>query len=426
VTLLILRGHKHSLQNSLNKFFSGIGKVFRVPTSSALCQARQKIKPEVFQCLNESTCDDFYSLYEKDGLVRRWWGKRLLACDGTFLNLPDNEQTRKEFFLQTNQYKNGAAVQALSCVLYDLLNGLVLSATLGTRTGEQIPLVEQLWEKTQAGDILILDRRYADFKVLASAVASRRDVVIRLPKNSFKEARPLFIKEESGLKEKVVELKCQPRARKYAREHGLPESVRVRFIRVELKDGEVEVLVTTFLDKEQYPASEFKELYGMRWGEETIIGRVKNIFEAERFSGTSPLAIKQDYYGVLFLATLESVLAVPDQRALMEKMRQQQERREARTIEDKAEEDIQSGREEKVVVGQPQVNHAVSYIALLDRVVDLLMGKRSEENILKELHHLFRTSPTRVRPGRDFERKPERKHMAKRLRWHKYGKKIIA
>jgi hypothetical protein len=416
------------LQNSLNKFFSGIGKALKVPTASAFCQARQKLRPEVFEHLTNFVCENFYSFYEKDGLVQRWRGRRLLACDGTYLNLPDNEETRAEFFLQTNQYKGCEAVQALTCVLYDLLNGLALSATLGTRTGETMPLLEQLWEKTKPGDILLLDRGYADYRVLATAAAaaSGRDVVIRIPKNSFKEARPLFLKGEGIPTEKIVELKCPWKERTYVREHGLPESLRVRFIRVELEDAEVEVLATTLLDSEQYPAPEFKWLYGKRWGEETFFDRLKNIFEVERFSGTSPLAIRQDYYGVLFLATLESVFAASDQRVLIEKSQQRQQQREA-----KAEEKRQAGKETEVAprkrpVTQPQVNRATSYVALLDHVVELLLGDGSTEEVLEKMHHLFRTSPTRVRPGRSFERKPEKNNRAQLLRWHKYGKKIIA
>jgi hypothetical protein len=312
-------------------------------------------------------------------------------------------------------------------VLFDLLNGLALSATLGTRTGETMPLLEQLWEKTKPGDSLLLDRGYADYRVLASAAAaSGRDVVIRIPTNSFKEARPLFIKETGIPTEKIVELKCPRKERKYVREHGLPESLTVRFIRVELEDAEVEVLATTLLDSEQYPAAEFKWLYGKRWGEETFFDRVKNIFEVERFSGTSPVAIRQDYYGVLFLATLESVFAASDQRALIEKSRQRQQQREA-----KAEAERQAGKDTEVAprkgqVTQPQVNRATSYVALLDHVVELLLGDGSTEEVLEKMHHLFRTSPTRVRPGRNFERKPEERHRPQRLRWHKYGKKIIA
>ena len=305
------------MQNALNKLFSALGKVFSVPTASALCQARQKLNPEIFQYLNEIVCTDFYTLSEEEE-VQRWRGHRLIACDGTYLNLPDNPETRSEFFLQTNQFKQGSAVQALACVVYDLLNGLALCATLGTRTGgEKMPLMEQMWEKTEASDILVLDRHYASFALLAWAVETGREVVVRLPRSGFKEARPL-LQKGSKIKEKVVEIKCPVTSLSFVREHQLAERLTVRFIRVPLESGEIEVLATTLVDANEYPTHEFKWLYGKRWLEETFFNRVKNIFEVERFSGESPVAIKQDFYGVLFLASMESALASSDQKLLIE------------------------------------------------------------------------------------------------------------
>jgi hypothetical protein len=46
-------------------------------------------------------------------------------------------------------------------------------------------------------------------------------------------------------------------------------------------------------------------VYGWREGGETYYDRLKNIFEVERFSGRSVLSIEQDFYGVIFLATLQ-------------------------------------------------------------------------------------------------------------------------
>src|SRR5205823_5334117 len=100
---------------------------------------------------------------------------------------------------------------------------------------------------------------------------------------------------------------------------------------------------------------------------------LKNIFEAERFSGQSVLAIKQDFYGVLFLASLESILSKPDEAAL------------------------QAEAQERQTQTTPQVNHAVSYVALVERVVQLLVGQQSVDEVLNELHHLFRKNPTRAR-----------------------------
>jgi Transposase DDE domain len=416
LVLLILRGHKLSLQNALNKLFSALGKVFSVPTASALCQARQKLNPEIFQYLNEIVCTDFYTLSEEEE-VQRWRSHRLIACDGTYLNLPDNSETRSEFFLQTNQFKQGSAVQALACVVYDLLNGLALCATLGTRTSETKPLLEEMWEKTEASDILILDRHYASYALLAWAVETGREVVVRLPRSGFKEARPL-LQKGSKTEEKVVQIRCPVTSLSFVREHQLAERLTVRFIRVPLESGEIELLATTLLDANEYPTHEFKWLYGKRWLEETFFNRVKNIFEVERFSGTSPVAIKQDYYGVLFLASMESALANSDQKLLIEEAeaRKLQRGRRRRAGEEDEEGDSR----------EPQVNHAVSYLALLERVVELLMSSKSEEKILQEIHHLFRMNPTRARPGRRYDRPEEKSRRAQLLRHHKYVKKIIA
>lgn len=416
VTLLILRGHKVSLQNGLNKFFTALGEVFKVPTASAYSQARQKLDPEVFEYLRETMVADFYELYGAEGLVQKWREHRVLACDGTILNVMDNPQTRAEYFVQTNQPGYTVAVQAQSCVLYDLLNQVVVGATLGTRTGEKEHLLEKLGPQLERGDLLVLDRLYADYKILAQGVASGWEVVVRLPKNSFKESRALFKTGAKVPREKEITLICPEKARTYVRAHGLPESVTVRLVRVELKGGTIEVLATTLRDASKYPAAEFKALYGWRWREETFFDRIKNIFEAERFSGISPRVIQQDYFGVLFLASFASILAVTDQTALAQKSPAPPE---------------PPGKAAAVPVMQPragtrQVNQSICYVALIERVVEILLKKGSEEKVLDELHHLFRTAPIRARPGRSYPRTMSQKRFRQQIRWHKYGKKVIA
>ena len=66
VVVMILSGKKLSLQNALNKFFSVLGEVFQVPTGSAYCQAKQKVKPEIFVHLTEQLNAEYYRLYGAD------------------------------------------------------------------------------------------------------------------------------------------------------------------------------------------------------------------------------------------------------------------------------------------------------------------------------------------------------------------------
>jgi hypothetical protein len=72
VVVLIVSGHKVSLQNAVNKFFSAVGEVWRVVTASAYSQARQKVQPEVFVHLNEVACEEYYTRYGAEGEVEVW------------------------------------------------------------------------------------------------------------------------------------------------------------------------------------------------------------------------------------------------------------------------------------------------------------------------------------------------------------------
>jgi len=395
--LLILRGHKLSLQNALNKCFTALGEVFGVPSASAYCHARQKLKPALFAHLNDLSCRDFYHLAEAEGSVRRWRGHRLLGADGTYLNLPDTAATRTAFTLQVNQHEGAECVQALAAVLYDLCNDLGLSAVLEPRQSEPKLLCTSLWQATQPDDVLTLDRAYADYALFAYAVKHQRHVIVRLPRRRFTACEGFWT---SAVAEQEVCLSVPASARQFVATHELPTQVTVRLVRVVLESGETEVLLTTLLDAAPYPAAAFKQVYGWRWREETFFDRFKNIFEVERFSGTSVTAIEQDFQGALFLASLESILSQPARAELAAAARS----RQPRTV--------------------PQVNRAVSYVALMERVVQLLLSTRAAAEVLAELHHLCQTNPTRLRPGRRYER-PKLKY-AHKLRFHKYVKKLTA
>ena len=397
--LVLLRGHKLSLQNALNKVFHALGDLFGVPTPSALTHARQKLKPVVFTHLQRSLVTGFYQLAEPDGEVQRWRGHRLLATDGTFLTLPDTPETRAQYTVQTNQHAGADCVQALCCVLYDLRNDLGLRLHLSARQSETRTLRESLWGATQPGDVLVLDRAYADYGLLAYAQAQGRHLIVRLPRGRFAACEAFW---HSRRPEQLVTLKLPPTAstRAFVAQQQLPAHIRVRLVRVLLTSGEVEVLLTTLCDARAYPTPAFETVYGERWGEETYFDRYKNIFEVERCSGTSVAAVEQAVHGVFFLMTLESLLTKPAQAALA----QQGQDRHTKFV--------------------PQVNRAESYVALLDRVVLLLLSPQSEEQVLAELHHLFGKNPTLQRPGRQFIRAPG--NYSKIVRYLKYRKKVRA
>jgi hypothetical protein len=398
VIILMVSGHKGSLQNAVNKFFCAVGQVWQVVTASGYSQARQKVQPEVFLHLNRVTGEEYYTRYGAEGEVELWHGQRLLGVDGSYLNLPDTEETRRTFSVQTNQYAGGEQVQALASVLYDLRNDIGLSAALGPKQAEKNLLFAHHFGATQAGDVLVCDRAYADYSVMAAIGAHACHFVIRFPRQSFTAVNAFWAAPEQ---EHVVTLEVTSKARAYVKDQQFPTTLQVRLIKVVLETGEVEVLGTDLLNAQRYPAAEFKQVYGWRWGHETYHDRLKNIFEVERFSGTSVQAIKQDFYGVVFLATLESLLSKPAQAQLT------------------------AQGQERGCLNPPKVNRAVSYVAVMEHVVGLLGdSRRTAGETLAAIEHLMQTAPLHHRSGRHFAR--NKRSAAHRLRFAKYGKRLLA
>jgi len=398
VATLILRGHKLSQQNALNRLFRELGEVEQVATASAYTQARHKLKPELFIELNRLVVSHYYRLYDEQQGVRRWHGRRLIGVDGSYLNLPDTAELRAAYSVQRCQYEDSARVQALASMAYDLLNDVAISAGLSAKQAEKNFLFTTHLQGTQPGDVFVLDRGYADYAVMAFLLGNQRDFVIRFPRNGFKQVDQFW---ESDQQEQVVELQPSFRQRTYVEEFSLAESIEVRLVKVELETGEVEVLGTSLRERETYERDELKQVYGWRWQEETWLGRVKNIFDLERFSGQSKLVIEQDYYGVVFLTSLESILSKSD------------------------EAQIEAESEERRRKHKAQVNHAVSYLALVDYAVALLLDEsRSVEETLAELHRLFRTNLTCGKRGRKYPRK--KRSTSYRLWFHKYKKRSLS
>lgn len=419
VVLLILQGHKQAFQNTLNKLFSARGKVRQVPTASALCQARQKLRPELFLHLNQVVMESFYQLPTVDvtldnalnvqvgqgtperaagaDVVWNWCGHRVLGVDGTCWNLPNTPANREHFGSATNQHDAVGCAQAQGSVLYDVLNDIGLNAVFEPVQAEKDLMFAHHLKHTRFGDVIVMDRGYADYSVLAFWVKHRRDFVLRLPRSSFKAAREFW---DSSATEAVVTLHVTPDQRAFVREHQLPTIVRVRLVKLFLDNDEVEVLATSLLDAARYDAGALGQVYAWRWRVETYLDRLKNIFEIERFGSQRREHLQQDFYGVLFLSSLESVLS---RRASLELAKESRQRGCRYT---------------------QQVNRAVSYSALLARTMLLLTDQQqSAQETLAELHHLFKTNPVPRRPGRHLSH--ERRTLSRKLRHHRYTKRAL-
>ncbi|MBC7193858.1 MAG: transposase, partial [Marinobacter sp.] len=96
---------------------------------------------------------------------------------------------------------------------------------------------------------------------------------------------------------------------------NLDGPVTLRLVRVDLPGGTTEVLATSLLDAQAFPAADFADLYHRRWGIETDYRRLKQTLNLENFSGRSPRAVQQDLHARVLLknlALLMQTLQQPD------------------------------------------------------------------------------------------------------------------
>jgi hypothetical protein len=87
--------------------------------------------------------------------------------------------------------------------------------------------------------------------------------------------------------------------------------ITCRLIKVELENGEKEILCTSLTDSDTYLYSDFEQLYHYRWNEEEAYKLLKSRIEIENFSGKTARAVKQDFHAKVFLMTLCAAYADP-------------------------------------------------------------------------------------------------------------------
>ena len=388
---MILRNSVKSLQNAVSEVLSWLGT--GPATASAYSQARYKLKHTAFIELNAKAV--VATVYGDDD-YRRFWGFRILAVDGSKIVLPDTEDVCEAF--GTIAYSNGENAEilgeqpyALASVLYDVLNRVGLDAALGRADAYEVDLAVAHLTHTRAGDLLLMDRNYPSYRMLAEFVRRGRQFAVRCSAASFAPARRM-LKGEGPDSQLATLTPCAGQAAAI-RELGLAASIRVRFVRVLLTTGEFEVLVTSLLDEVRYPAAGFLELYGLRWGAETFYGLLKTRLELENFTGTGAEAVRQDFHATVYLSGLESILTAAAQEQLDAKP-----------------------------VRHPQtVNRAVSFNTIKNEAMALLLSACETGPLLERLTALFLQNPTLERKGRN----PPRKKSSARilLNFHKRQKK---
>lgn len=269
----------------------------------AFSMARYKIKLNFFLSLNSILTHHIATLKPK-----LWHGYRLIAGDGTTINLPPSKQIKKHFgvFCQSSTGTNTCLASA--CMLYDVQSNLVLDAVISpVSIGESTLLRSMLKASHYSNSILLLDRGFGNFATCKSCINNDLTFCIRLKISNLDFSRHALMNISNDY---ITEWKPSEMERSTCKKHALDtSSIIVRVTKVVLNTGEIELLVSNLFDQNKIDLNRMKELYAMRWGIEEGFKNLKPKMKLEQFGCRRHEGIYQEFYAHIFMMNLVGIIS---------------------------------------------------------------------------------------------------------------------
>ncbi len=388
--LFFLNILRSSYQNELDNFFGFFENSFvpvRAITKGAISLARKKLKHSAFIDLNKRLTEHFYK-----NKYKKWYGFRLLAIDGSTLMLPKTKDTKKHFGIvekPNSSDKTRPVIMAIISQCFDLLNKIVIDSAIGHYNNcNETDMAFVHMKKLNSNDLLLADRGYGSFFLLKNMISNNISFCFRVKTNWN------IVKEflNSNKKDGVFELKPTRDATKKCNYHGLNnDPIMVRLVKVKLKNGDIEVLLTSLYDSKKYPNGIFKKLYFLRWGVEESYKHLKHRIEIENFSGKSALAVRQDFYAKVFMVNFTEMLSKP-------------------AIEEIEKENKNSNNKHKYQINRTQ---ALAKMKTFFMPIILANSLKYLTKTIADLMEMFIKDKEVVREDREFERRTSRKNRKK-------------
>lgn len=269
----------------------------RVPTddTAAYCGARAKLPVERLEEIHHQLVQDAQGRVTQGD---RWCGRRVRALDGTCVTMADTPENQASFPQASTQKAGCGFPVARILASFCLATGMMIHWVCGHWYQNELSLLASLLESFEAGEVLLGDRGFGNFPVLAQCLARGLDGVFRANtakrRLDFRRGTPL------GKEDRRVVWHAGPKPKYMSPEYwsGLPNSITVRVVRVSVpvrgfRTRSV-LLVTTLLDPVSYPPQALAQLYLRRWEMEICFRHLKTTLQMDHLSCRSPAMIDRE------------------------------------------------------------------------------------------------------------------------------------
>lgn len=292
----------HSCQQAVTRLNAyriarGLKKVSSKTT--AYCKARCRLPEVLFERLLRWTsmrCEEVSS--------EAWlFHHRIVEMvDGWTVTMADTKANQKEYRQMSNQKPGCGFPIARMIGVFSLatgaINHMAIGAYKGKQTGET-SLLRTILDRILPGRILLADRYYASFWLLAAGEMRGIDLVARVHHLRNVDFRRGL---KQGYLDQLVAYK-KPLRPKWmsAREYeSYPSEIFVRHLKYKIEQkgfrtSEI-TLATSLIGSEDYPAEDLAELYHQRWSVELHIRSLKTQMQMEHLRCKTPQMVRKEIH----------------------------------------------------------------------------------------------------------------------------------
>ena len=268
----------HSCQDTVARGLSARVSLGQAPCSlntAAYSKARSRLPLGLIERMGRETGESLCAQQPKEWL---WRGREVKLVDGATVSMPDTPDNQASFPQSRTQKKGLGFPLARLVAIVSLSCGAVLDWATGPCEGKQTGETALLWQlakRLRPGDVVIADRYYAGYFLIAMLVQLGVDVVIRQHQRRHTDFRR---GQRLGKRDHVV---IWPRLKRpgwmdKATYESMPETLRMREV---LVGGWI--LVTTFTDAQEVSKQELFELYHLRWQIELDLRSIKTVMQMD-------------------------------------------------------------------------------------------------------------------------------------------------
>jgi len=291
-------------------------------TSSAFVQQRDKILPQAFEYL-------LHAFTTSCANIKRYKGYRLLAGDGSSLNIARNPHDSETFY-GMNRGAQGYNLLHLNA-LYDLCSKVYVDAFIQAGVGNEHKGLTTMVDRASITDkvIVTLDRGYESYNNMAHIeqkgwwyIIRVKDVAssgilsgLKLPSHGGFDVPVSF----SITRKQTNAVKAQPHLYKRLEKSSTFDycdlydnifyPISFRVVRVMLPNSQYESLVTN-LPADEFNADELREIYSRRWGIETSFRELKHLIGMANFHSKKREFIAQEIFARLVMYNFVSIITV--------------------------------------------------------------------------------------------------------------------